>query len=391
MNSGKAFVTAIVLAAGSGTRMGGEITKQKIRLLGESILIRTLRAFAECDGVDAIVVVCKDDEKEWVRAETENKIDKITSIISGGNSRAESARIGFANIPPETDYVAIHDGARCLITPENINSVIKKSLESGAATAAVKATDTVKLCNNGCIVRTLPRDEVFLASTPQIFSRELYQRALNNSSLDGVTDDNMLVESIGVEISVVDIGKENIKITTPDDIEFAEYIIKRRSRMDEIRVGHGYDVHRFAEERKLVLGGVEIPCDIGLLGHSDADVLLHAIMDAMLGACGLGDIGRHFPDNDENYKGISSLVLLRKTSELVEALGYTVNNVDATVVMQSPKIAPYISQMVSNIAEILGIESGRVNVKATTEEKLGFTGRLEGVSAHAVVTIKNKG
>ena len=449
MSSGKAFVTAIVLAAGSGTRMGSETTKQKISLLGESILSRTLRAFSECDGVDAIVVVCKDDEKEWVRAETENKIDKITSIISGGNSRAESARIGFANIPPETDYVAIHDGARCLITPENINSVIKKSLESGAATAAVKATDTVKLCNGGCIVRTLPRDEVFLASTPQIFSRELYQRALNNSSLDGVTDDNMLVESIGVEISVVDIGKENIKITTPDDIEFAEYIIKRRSRMDEIRVGHGYDVHRFAEERKLVLGGVEISvvdigkenikittpediefaeyiikrrsrmdeirvghgydvhrfaegrkltlggveisCDIGLLGHSDADVLLHAIMDAMLGACGLGDIGRHFPDNDENYKGISSLVLLRKTSELVGALGYTVNNVDATVVMQSPKIAPYISQMVSNIAEILGIESGRVNVKATTEEKLGFTGRLEGVSAHAVVTIKNKG
>ena len=388
MSSGKAFVTAIVLAAGSGTRMGGETTKQKISLLGESILSRTLRAFSECDGVDAIVVVCKNDEKEWVRAETENKIDKITSIISGGNSRAESARIGFANIPPETDYVAIHDGARCLITPENINSVIKKALESGAATAAVRATDTVKLCNGGGVVATLPRDEVFLATTPQIFSKEIYQRALNNRSLDGVTDDNMLVESVGVEISVVDIGKENIKITTPEDVEFAEYIIKRRSRMDEIRVGHGYDVHRFAEGRKLVLGGVEIPCDKGLLGHSDADVLLHAVMDAMLGACGLGDIGRHFPDSDDSYMDISSLTLLRKTAELVGARGYTVNNVDATVVMQSPKIAPYIAQMISNIAEILGIESSRVNVKATTEEKLGFTGRLEGVSAHAVVTLK---
>ena len=388
MSSGKAFVTAIVLAAGSGTRMGGETTKQKISLLGESILSRTLRAFSECDGVDAIVVVCKNDEKEWVRAETENKIDKITSIISGGNSRAESARIGFANIPPETDYVAIHDGARCLITPENINSVIKKALESGAATAAVRATDTVKLCNGGGVVATLPRDEVFLATTPQIFSKEIYQRALNKRSLDGVTDDNMLVESVGVEISVVDIGKENIKITTPEDVEFAEYIIKRRSRMDEIRVGHGYDVHRFAEGRKLVLGGVEIPCDKGLLGHSDADVLLHAVMDAMLGACGLGDIGRHFPDSDDSYMDISSLTLLRKTAELVGARGYTVNNVDATVVMQSPKIAPYIAQMISNIAEILGIESSRVNVKATTEEKLGFTGRLEGVSAHAVVTLK---
>ena len=158
--------------------------------------------------------------------------------------------------------------------------------------------------------------------------------------------------------------------------------------MAEIRVGHGYDVHRFAEDRKLVLGGVEIPSEKGLLGHSDADVLLHAIMDAMLGASGLGDIGRHFPDNDEKYKGISSLKLLNYTSELVVALGYSVNNIDATVVMQSPKIAPYISSMVSNISEILKIEQSRVNVKATTEEKLGFTGRLEGVSAHAVVTLK---
>ena len=158
--------------------------------------------------------------------------------------------------------------------------------------------------------------------------------------------------------------------------------------MDEIRVGHGYDVHRFAEGRKLILGGVDIPSEKGLLGHSDADVLLHAIMDAMLGACGLGDIGRHFPDNDESYKDISSLTLLRKTYDLVREQGYTVNNVDATVVMQSPKIAHYIARMVSNIAEILEIESGRVNVKATTEEKLGFTGRLEGVSAHAVVTVK---
>ena len=158
--------------------------------------------------------------------------------------------------------------------------------------------------------------------------------------------------------------------------------------MDEIRVGHGYDVHRFAEGRRLVLGGVEIPCDKGLLGHSDADVLLHAIMDAMLGACGLGDIGRHFPDSDKKYKDISSLTLLGKTTELVGEQGYVVNNIDATIVMQSPKIAPYVEHMVLNISKILGIESGRVNIKATTEEHLGFTGRLEGVSAHAVVTLK---
>ena len=158
--------------------------------------------------------------------------------------------------------------------------------------------------------------------------------------------------------------------------------------MAEIRVGHGYDVHRFAEGRKLILGGVEIPSDTGLLGHSDADVLLHAIMDAMLGATGLGDIGRHFPDSDEKYKGMSSLKLLAEVAELIRAQGYLVNNIDATIVMQSPKISPYVSGMIANISNTLGIDQGRINVKATTEERLGFTGRLEGVSAHAVVTLK---
>ena len=158
--------------------------------------------------------------------------------------------------------------------------------------------------------------------------------------------------------------------------------------MSEIRVGHGYDVHRFAEGRRLIIGGVDIPFEKGLLGHSDADVLLHAIMDAMLGAAALGDIGRHFPDNDEMYKGISSLLLLRKVAELIGVQGYCVNNIDATLVMQSPKISPYVDGMIDNISNTLGIERGRINVKATTEERLGFTGRLEGVSAHAVVTIK---
>ena len=158
--------------------------------------------------------------------------------------------------------------------------------------------------------------------------------------------------------------------------------------MAEIRIGHGYDVHRFAEGRKLILGGVDIPFEKGLLGHSDADVLLHAIMDAMLGAAGLGDIGRHFPDSDDKYKGISSLKRLSFTAELIDAAGYSGNNIDATVIMQKPKIAPYIDSMVCRISEILMTEPCRINIKATTEEKLGFTGRLEGVSAHAVVTLK---
>ena len=185
----------------------------------------------------------------------------------------------------------------------------------------------------------------------------------------------------------MDTGKNNIKLTTPEDIAYAEYVIERRGSVD-IRVGQGYDVHRLVEGRRLILGGVDIPHSKGLLGHSDADVLVHAIMDALLGACGLGDIGRHFPDNSEKYKDISSLLLLKRVSELILNNGFSVMNVDSTIVIQSPKIAGYIDEMVGNISKILGIERGRVNVKATTEERLGFTGREEGICAHAVATVK---
>ena len=158
--------------------------------------------------------------------------------------------------------------------------------------------------------------------------------------------------------------------------------------MNEIRIGHGYDVHRLVPDRKLILGGVDIPHEKGLLGHSDADVLVHAIMDAMLGACALGDIGRHFPDSDEKYRGISSLVLLEKVNDLILKNGYSLVNIDATIVIQQPKIAPHIDKMVNNISKILKIEQSRINIKATTEEKLGFTGSMDGVSAHAVVSVK---
>ena len=198
----------------------------------------------------------------------------------------------------------------------------------------------------------------------------------------------MLVERIGGKVYAVDGGRDNIKITTPEDICYAEYVLERRREMGEIRVGHGYDVHKLVEDRKLILGGVDIAHSLGLLGHSDADVLTHAIMDALLGAAALGDIGRHFPDNDNRYKDISSLVLLERVSDLLKKEGYSIQNIDVTLIMQKTKIAPYIDSMIENISKTLGINRGRVNIKATTEEKLGFTGRQEGVSCHAVAMIK---
>ena len=384
----KPHVTAIILAAGSGSRMGVDVTKQRINILGESLLRRSVSAFSSCDKITDIVVVCRADELEWARSETKG-ISKLFALIPGGKTRAESAKIGFNSTPSDTEYVAIHDGARCLVTPEIISKVVDAALEKGAATAGSMLTDTVKRIDAGMINKTIPRESLFAAHTPQIFKRDLDERALENSSSDEqITDDNMLLELLGVRVCPVDTGNENIKITKAEDIALAEYILKRRGEMSEFRCGHGYDVHRLVAGRKLILGGVEIPHTLGLLGHSDADVLTHAIIDALLGACGLGDIGRHFPDTDDSYKGISSLQLLSEVASLIVERGFAVVNIDATLVIQKPKIAGYINCMTENISEILKIEQGRVNIKATTEEGLGFTGREEGVAAHAVVTVK---
>ena len=387
----KKHLCAIILAAGCGSRMGKSMTKQRMSILGESLLYRSVRAFSECSAVDSIVVVCRADEADWVREEIDC-LPKLYAIVIGGKTRAESARIGFFAIPEECDFVAIHDGARCLITPEGITAVADAAFLCGAATASCPMTDTVKLCDGeGDIIKTVPRAQLSLAQTPQIFSRTLYAQALASAESDAsVTDDNMLVESLGVKIRTVNTGKENIKITTAEDIPLAEYLLGRRGEMSRIRIGHGYDVHRFGEGRRLVLGGVDIPFEKGLIGHSDADVLVHAIMDALLGAMGLGDIGRHFPDTDDSYKGVSSLELLRRVVELMSEGKFAVENIDATLIIQRPKIMPYIDEMTKNIANILEIDSGRINIKATTEEHLGFTGREEGVASHAVALISKK-
>lgn len=388
MTGNKHFVTAMILAAGNGSRMNSDRTKQQITLLGESILKRTVKTFSSSDMIDHIVVACREDEIDWAKDELDD-ITKPVSIIVGGKNRAESSYYALKAVPKVSDFVAIHDGARCLVTVENIEAVLKEAFIHGAATAGTFVSDSVKQCADGFIEATIPRESVFLAQTPQVFSRKLYEKAINSVPLnESYTDDNMLAQAIGIKIFAVNTGKQNIKITTAEDLPYAEYILKEKNSMSEIRVGHGYDVHRLVEGRRLILGGVEIPHEKGLLGHSDADVLVHAIMDALLGACGLGDIGKHFPDSSDKYKDISSLVLLEKVCEIVKNEGYSIVNIDATLVMQRPKIAPYIDLMIANISKILHLECGRMNIKATTEEGLGFTGREEGASAYAVATVK---
>ena len=387
--------SAIILAGGTGTRMMHEKTKQLIRICGKTVLERTVDAFSKSDLVDEIIVVTRLEEADEVKTLLDiHTSTKPIKVAIGGKCRAESAKNGFAVIDASSQYVAIHDAARCLITAEMIDKVVKSAHRCGAATAVCGVTDTVKTVDvSGKIVSTVPRETVFRAQTPQVFENSIYSAALQLAEdLSAVTDDNMLVEGLGVDIYAVDLGQTNIKITTPFDLTLAEKILTDRGEntVHSLRIGHGYDVHKLVEGRKLIVGGVEIPHEKGLLGHSDADVLLHAIMDSLLGAAALGDIGRHFPDTSDKYLGISSMHLLTQVHDLLSQNGFEVVNVDATLVLQAPKVAKYIPTMVSNIAFALGVDEGCINVKATTEERLGFTGSEEGAAAHSVAMISKK-
>ena len=388
----KIKTSAIILAGGVGSRMQNEKTKQFIDICGKTVIERTVSAFDKSSLVDEIVVVVKSDEM----TAASKAIDalgcvKPIKLVEGGACRAESAKNGFLAVCDDSEIVAVHDVARCMITPQMIDKVVEKAYITGAASAVCGVYDTVKTVDeSGVITATLPRERVYRAQTPQVFKKAWYREAVERcEDLGYITDDNMLLESIGINVYAVDLGATNIKITTQDDLTLARNILIERGEgvMSGFRIGHGYDVHRLVEDRKLILGGVEIPYEKGLLGHSDADVLVHAIMDALLGAAGLGDIGRHFPDTSDEYKGISSIHLLTKVMTLLISKGYKVANVDATLVMQKPKVASYVPKMISNIAFAIGIPEGAVNVKATTEERLGFTGREEGAAAHAVAML----
>ena len=385
-------VCAIILAAGLGTRVGTDKTKQQIEIAGVSVLRRSLLAFNACGDVDSIVIVTRDDEIEFARSSAKG-LNKPYTVVVGGATRAHSAACGFSAIPEGTRFVAIHDAARCLIDADMISKVIADARVYGAATAVSRVYDTVKYIDDeGFISGTLDRNSIFMATTPQAFSVDIYRSALEFSDLNDptITDDNSLVERIGEKIYLTDLGRENIKITTKDDVDYAEYLIRRRESGPMVRVGHGYDVHKLVCGRKLIIGGVEIPHTLGLDGHSDADVLIHAILDAVLGALGRGDIGKHFPDNDDKYLGISSMKLAEAVSNIMRDDGYIISNIDATVVAQRPKLMPHIALMQKNIADVFGVDISSVNVKATTEERLGFTGREEGISAHAVVLLSKK-
>ncbi|MDD4600910.1 Bifunctional enzyme IspD/IspF [bioreactor metagenome] len=385
------MVTAIIAAAGQGKRMGRGINKVFIPLSHCPVLVHTVRKFSHCEIVDNLIIVTGPDEVGEVKALLAGlKNIKPWQVIAGGSERQYSICNALAAVDDQTEITIVHDGARPLVDVETIEKVVATARQYRAAGVAVPVKDTIKTVDaEGFIIDTPPRDTLWAIQTPQAFNTSLLRQAYTSAAQEGYlgTDDASLVERLGVKVKIVSGSYNNLKITTPEDLLLAEAILQQGCGSNMVRAGIGYDVHRLVERRKLILGGVEVPYSLGLEGHSDADVLLHAIKDALLGAAALGDIGRHFPDTDDRYKGVSSLLLLVKVQEIVANQGYRVNNIDATIVAQRPKLADYIPQMAKNIAKALDVSEKQVNVKATTTEGLGFAGQGEGIAAYAVATI----
>ena len=387
----KTEISAVLVAAGASTRMGFD--KLSVDLGGETVLHRSIRAFAQCPQVDEIVLVAG-KSRAFVEAQAAD-CKKPVQIVTGGATRAESAKNGV--LAARGTLVAVHDAARPFVSAAVIEAVLDAAKQCGAAAPAVPVKDTIKQAVRGdgktvpagCRVENTPdRSTLYAVQTPQCFDRAQYLAALEELDAEKarlVTDDCSLFELTGRPVQLTQGDYANRKITTREDLP--RPAPKEETKM---RIGHGYDVHRLVEGRRLILGGVEIPFEKGLLGHSDADVLTHAVMDAVLGAAALGDIGQHFPDNDPAYAGADSLKLAQHVARILSEHGYGIGNIDATLLCQRPKLAPHIPAMRANLAEAFGLPVDAVSVKATTEEHLGFTGEGLGIAAHAVALIETR-
>ncbi len=378
---------AVIVAAGRGERAGLGHNKVFEPVGGRSVLARCLDAFQRCGRFEGVSLVLSESDEAAFDALTdrEGPFPLVKRIARGGATRRDSVYNGLLALPEGVELVAIHDAARPFVTDDVINATIESARAYGSGVISTPVTDTIKqILPDGAVVSP-DRDALRAVQTPQTFDTlkilEAHRRAREEDF--PATDDAMLFEHYygGVRLVTATGAQENKKMTTKADFEAFS------ARVPALRVGHGYDAHRLKAGRRLVLCGVDVPHDRGLDGHSDADVAVHALMDALLGALGLGDIGGHFPDSDPAYKDISSMKLLDAVMDEVHALGYAVVNVDVTIVAQKPKLAGCIPMMKANLARSLGISCDRVNVKATTTERMGFEGEETGISAQAVALL----
>jgi 2-C-methyl-D-erythritol 4-phosphate cytidylyltransferase/2-C-methyl-D-erythritol 2,4-cyclodiphosphate synthase len=381
-------VTAIIAAAGAGRRLGGQVPKQFLDIGGQSLVERSVAAFDAHPAVHDLIVVLPRDLAADLPAAL-RRTRKPVQVVEGGERRQDSVANAVARVTEDTDIVLVHDAARPFVSEAVISRAIDAAAAHGAAIAAVRVVDTVKRVRRGgagaVIEETIPRDAICLAQTPQAFRRDVLRHLVEVGRAGAeATDEAALAERAGYSVHVVDGDPANVKITTADDL-----LVARRSMSggDAVRIGTGYDLHRLVEGRPLILGGVDVPCERGALGHSDADAVCHAATDAVLGAAALGDIGRHFPDSDPAWKGASSIDLLSRAAQLVREAGFAVANLDVVVVLERPKIAPFIERIREGVAGALGIPPERVSVKGKTNEGVDAVGRGEAIAAHAVALL----
>ena len=375
---------ALIVAAGVGERFGAAGPKQYERLAGKPLLRRSLEAFLRHPGIDLVRAIIHPDHVGHYGAATAG-LD-VLPPVHGGATRQESCRLGLESLAGRgVETVLIHDAARPLVSQELISRTLDALRNSDAAVAACQETDTVKVSEDGrWVSRTMDRRTVWRAQTPQGFGYKTICRAHEAAADQRLTDDAAVVEHIGAQVALVAGDPDNIKITTMNDLKRAERILADPA---DIRVGTGFDAHKFDAGTKVRLCGVDIEHDRGLAGHSDADVGLHALTDAILGALGEGDIGKHFPSTDERWRGQDSEVFLRHAMALAGQRNARVRHVDVTLICQAPRVSGVVPAMRQRVAEIMGLEVGRVSIKATTTDFLGFTGRKEGIAAQAAATL----
>lgn len=377
---------AIIVSGGSGSRMGKP--KQFLPLAGSTVAEWSLKCFESMPEIEAIVLVLGDDAHE---AHAKRLSSRKVTVVRAGQTRMGSVRNGFAALPKGVEVVAVHDGARSMITPEVVRATFVEAAKSGAAVAAVPVKDTLKVVEKGgrAVAETPDRARYWAAQTPQTYRYEVLKEALEKFKDDAAaTDESQLVERCGRTVSVVESSYENFKITTPEDMTMAEAIIEARAGgRRESRTGFGYDIHRLVEGRELWLSGVKLPHTKGLLGHSDGDAVLHAACDAVLGALGLGEIGIAFPPSDPKFKGLQSKEIVANTLGVLAKAGAEIVHLDCTLIAEEPKLKPHYEAMKKSLAAVFALPESRVSLKAKSNEGLDAIGRGEAIACHAVATV----
>jgi 2-C-methyl-D-erythritol 4-phosphate cytidylyltransferase/2-C-methyl-D-erythritol 2,4-cyclodiphosphate synthase len=377
--------TAIIVAAGNGTRFGHDLPKQYVKIHGKTILRHTLECFLTHPNLKDIVVVIGEGFEQDYNAATTG-LGKLRPYVLGGTTRQQSVYNALKTLDlKQDDIVLIHDAARPCLPQFCIDHVLTELTTNAAATLAIPIMDTLRKGGDDILGDAIDRDHTYAIQTPQGFHFGLITDAHKKFENENMSDDTALATAMGVEVHIAQGHPQNIKITRPEDIIMAQHYL---SNPQFPRTGLGFDVHAFGDESdKIRIGGVDIPHTHKLKGHSDADVLLHAITDALYGVIADGDIGSHFPPNNPDYKGKDSAFFLEKAMAAVTEKGGKIINIDSVIMCEAPKIGPHRETIQQRVADILGISPTRVSIKATTTEELGFTGRREGIAAQAIATV----